>query len=147
MVFLVLTLLASYLLWRGRLFEKRWLLWVFVFTVPLPYVANQLGWVAAEVGRQPWVVYGLLRTADAYSPTVPGSHVLASMVMFSVVYALLFALYIFVLNHKIQQGPDDPATLPAVPPKGGLLNAAAQLLGRKGSMTETSSRQAPGEKE
>lgn len=96
---------------RGTLFEQRWLLRAFVPTVVLAYLANEAGWVAAEVGRQPWVVYGLLRTRDAVSHNVAGEHVLASIVMFSIVYAGLAAVWLFVMNEKIQHGPEDPAQL------------------------------------
>jgi len=79
---------------------------VFVLAVPLPYIANQLGWIAAEVGRQPWVVYGLLRTGDALSKVVAANQVLYSLVMFGVIYLALFALWLYVLLEKIQQGPE-----------------------------------------
>lgn len=105
MAFIGLTTLALFYLWRGRLFEQRWLLWIFVFAVIGPYVANQAGWVAAETGRQPWVVYGLLRTSDAVSRSVPSEHVLFSIVMFSVLYFALFALWLFVINEKVRHGP------------------------------------------
>jgi cytochrome d ubiquinol oxidase subunit I len=125
MTFIGLTLLASFLRWRGTLFGKRWLLLIFVFAVTLPYIANQLGWVAAEVGRQPWVVYGLLRTADAVSTSVSAAEVLASIVMFSVIYGLLFAVWILVLNDKIQHGPDEPAEPPDRTTTGKLPEADA----------------------
>jgi cytochrome d ubiquinol oxidase subunit I len=102
--------LSAWALWlriRGRLFTHRATLWVLVLTVIGPYLANQAGWVAAEVGRQPWVVYGLLRTRDAVSPTVPGDHVLGSIVLFSLVYVGLGAVWLFVMNEKIQHGPDE----------------------------------------
>ncbi len=92
-----------------RLFKTRWLLWVFVFAVLGPQLANQLGWFSAEVGRQPWIVYGLLKTADAFSPTVPVGQIWTSIIMFGVIYALLFALFIYLLNEKIQHGPDETA--------------------------------------
>ncbi|MCX7887906.1 MAG: cytochrome ubiquinol oxidase subunit I, partial [Verrucomicrobiae bacterium] len=75
MLFIGLTLFATVLFWRGQLFESRGLLWVFVWAVPLPFLANQFGWCAAEIGRQPWVVYGLLRTSDAVSKSVTASQV------------------------------------------------------------------------
>jgi cytochrome d ubiquinol oxidase subunit I len=103
--FIGLTLLANFYRWRGTLFEKRWLLWVFVWAVPLPILANELGWTAAEVGRQPWVVYGLLRTSDALSKSVTAGQVLGSIVMFTAIYALLLAVFLFILNNKIQAGP------------------------------------------
>jgi cytochrome d ubiquinol oxidase subunit I len=91
--------------WRGSLFETRWLLWVFVFAVLGPQAANQLGWFTAEVGRQPWIVYGLMRTADAVSPTVTAGHILSSLVMFTLLYLALFILFIYLLDQKIRHGP------------------------------------------
>lgn len=108
MFFIGLTLLGLFLWWRGQLFERRWLLWVFVVSVIAPYLANQAGWVATEVGRQPWVVYGLLRTADAVSRSVPPGEVLTSIVLFGVIYLALAALWLFVMNEKIKHGPDAP---------------------------------------
>lgn len=104
-LFILLTFFASYHYWRNTLFDKRWLLWVFVFAVIAPYIANQLGWIAAEVGRQPWLVYGELRTPDGLSKAVEGSHVLTSIIMFGLIYALLFALWLFIMHNKIQHGP------------------------------------------
>ena len=109
-LFVVLTLVGVYFRWRGTIFEKRWLLWTFVLAVPLPYVANQFGWMTAEVGRQPWVVYGLLRTSDALSKAVVANQVLGSIIMFIVIYALLFVVWVFVLDSKIKHGPDEIVT-------------------------------------
>ena len=81
-----LSLLGVFLWWRGSLFEKRWLLWLLVFSVLGPQIANQLGWFAAEVGRQPWIVYGLLRTSDAVSPVVTSGEMLTSLVLFPLIY-------------------------------------------------------------
>lgn len=93
--------------WRGKLFQQRWLLWIMVFSVLGPQLANQLGWFAAEVGRQPWVVYGLLRTADGLSKVVKAEAVLTSLIMFFIIYNLLFAVFVYLLNDKIKHGPDD----------------------------------------
>ncbi len=107
-IFLIaLTLYASIQWWRGRLFDQRWLLKVFIISVLLPQVANQVGWFAAEMGRQPWVVYGLLRTSDALSKVVTANQVLFSIILFSFVYTLLFVLFIYMMNKKIQNGPDE----------------------------------------
>jgi cytochrome d ubiquinol oxidase subunit I len=143
-LFVGLTLLASYFRWRGTLFEKRWLLWIFVVAVGGTYVANQAGWVAAEVGRQPYVVYpevkanddgsftmeGGLRTEQGLSSAkvVTADKVLASIVMFSVVYVLLFAVWVYVLNSKIQHGPDEdePPPPPATSPTQLLETAAVR---------------------
>ena len=89
---------------RGKLFEKKWLLWTFVFTALLPQIANQFGWFTAEMGRQPWVVYGLLRTSDALSKSVQANQVLFSLILFFVVYFVLFLLFVYLMNKKIQKG-------------------------------------------
>lgn len=106
--FIALTVFGIYKLWRGTLFQTRWLLWVFVLAVFLPQIANQVGWFAAEMGRQPWVVYGLLRTSDAFSTTVNAEHIIFSMVMFTIIYLVLFLLFIYLLDRKIKAGPYDP---------------------------------------
>ncbi len=103
--FIALTLFSSFLWWRGKLFKHRWLLWVFVFSVILPQIANQVGWYAAEMGRQPWVVYGLLRTSDALSEVVTANQVLFSLIMFTVIYTILLALFLYLLTKKIKAGP------------------------------------------
>jgi len=104
---------AAVALWRERLENSRVLLWLLVLAVIGPQIANQAGWWAAEVGRQPWIVYGLLRTSDALSAVVTANQVAASMVMFGVVYLLLFAVFVFLLNDKIRHGPDDGDLQPA----------------------------------
>ena len=99
--------------WRGSLFEKRWLLWLLVWSVVGPQIANQAGWFAAEVGRQPWIVQGLLRTSEGLSAVVQANTVLAAILLFSAVYLLLFAVFVYLLNDKIQHGPDDGDLVPA----------------------------------
>ncbi len=99
--------------WRGRLEQSRVLLWLLTLSVLGPQIANQAGWWAAEVGRQPWIVYGLLRTSDALSAVVTARQVAASMVMFMVVYLLLFGVFLYLLNDKIQHGPDGGDLQPA----------------------------------
>jgi cytochrome d ubiquinol oxidase subunit I len=93
------------LAWRGVLFEKRWLLWIMVFSVLLPQIANQLGWASAEMGRQPWIVYELMRTQDAVSDTIGGAEVLLSLILFTLVYVALFVVFIVLLDQKIKHGP------------------------------------------
>ena len=128
--FIALTLLAAFLRWRGRLYQQRWLMWVFVGAVVLPILANELGWVAAEVGRQPWIVHPPvewtaagdlvvgpegtvvydeslgLRTVEAVSPNVKAGEVLLSLIGFGVVYLGLGAAWLFVLDRKIKHGPE-----------------------------------------
>jgi cytochrome d ubiquinol oxidase subunit I len=101
-----LSVLGALFWWRGTLFEKRWLLWLLVFSVLGPQLANQLGWFSAEVGRQPWIVYGLLRTSEGLSKVVTANMVVTSLILFTVIYALLFAVFVYLLNDKIQHGPD-----------------------------------------
>lgn len=105
--FLGLTGLGALLLWRRKLYEARWLLRIYVVAVLGAFAANQAGWVAAEVGRQPWIVHGLLRTSDGLSKAVKAQQVLGSLVLFTVIYLLLFAVWVFVLHTKISHGPDD----------------------------------------
>ncbi len=112
--------LACWSWYRGTYGQKRWLLWVVVLMPIAAMTANQAGWITAEVGRQPWIVYpsvqnGVemmgLRTADGLSESVTAEQVLGSIVLFGVIYSLLFAVWVFVLNHKIQHGPESPEEL------------------------------------
>lgn len=113
MTLIALSLLGLFFWWRGTLFEKTWLLWIYVFAVLGPQIANQLGWLTAEIGRQPWIVYGLLRTEEGVSRAVSSGQVLASIIMFSFVYLLLFVLFIFLLDRKIKHGPVLDSVKPA----------------------------------
>jgi cytochrome d ubiquinol oxidase subunit I len=175
-LFVGLTALGLFLRWRGTLFQQRWLMWVFVFAVVGPYLSNEAGWVAAETGRQPYVVYpakwekkdGFLvpvpdtkefvtdkdgqrevgevitqkRTAEGVSggTAVPGWQVLTTLVMFGCIYALLFAVWVYVIHSKVRQGPEEPRQVEAETPKettpADLLEAAARLANPSGySMT------------
>lgn len=108
-----LSALGVFFWWRGVLLEKRWFLWLLVFAVLGPQIANQLGWWSAEVGRQPWIVYGLLRTSDGLSKVVRSEMVVTSLVLFTLIYTLLFALFVYLLNDKISHGPDESDLLEA----------------------------------
>lgn len=123
MAFIGLTLLSCFYWWKGTLFSKKWLMRTYIFAVIGPYIANQAGWIAAEVGRQPWIVYNLLRTSDAHSKAVSANMVLTSIILFGLIYALLFFVWVYVLNEKIQHGPDD-GTHPHEKQTEGLLQAA-----------------------
>jgi cytochrome d ubiquinol oxidase subunit I len=98
-------------------------------------VANELGWVAAEVGRQPWIVYNQLRTSEAVSRNLAAPQVAGSIVMFGVIYALLFALWIYLLNDKIQKGPE-PVSMPGQMSLEDALDVASRYPGHLGSLTE-----------
>jgi cytochrome d ubiquinol oxidase subunit I len=135
MLFIVSTLYASWCWWRGTLFGQRWLLWYFVFAVALAVAANQLGWAAAEVGRQPWVVYpvldaagqvvGGLRTSDGVSEVITSTMVLGSICMFGLIYAVLFALWIFLLDRAIRRGPAIGSAVAASGERGDAMAALA----------------------
>ena len=110
MVAIGMTLIAlawggGLLAWRGVLFRSRPLLWVAVLSVLLPQMANQLGWAAAEVGRQPWIVQGLMRTSEAVSDTVGAGQVLFSLILFTIIYLALFVVFFVLLDQKIRKGP------------------------------------------
>ncbi len=144
--FMLICAVSWFFIRRRSLPRHRWLLWVLVFSVLGPFAANQLGWIAAEVGRQPWVVYGLLRTSDAVSRAVVPGQVLISIVLFGIIYALLLTVWLFVLNSKIQHGPEDeyrevgPGTR-----RRSWLDAAAALAAHGGeSMTEAHTGSSPG---
>ncbi len=115
MLLIGLSAFGAWQWWRGKLFEQRWLLQIFVWAVLLPQIANQVGWFAAEMGRQPWVVYGLLRTSDALSRTVTANQVMFSLILFTLIYGLLFILFIYMLNKKIVHGPYDESDIATNP--------------------------------
>jgi cytochrome d ubiquinol oxidase subunit I len=134
---------SLFLLARRKLFQQRWLLWIFVFSVLAPYAANEAGWATAEIGRQPWTVYGLLRTTDSLSKSVQGGSVLTSIILFGIVYVLLFAVWISVMNDKVQRGPDQGKP-PGTGTPGGLLEAAAELRTPGGESLTDAHAEVPG---
>ena len=106
---LLVMLLGVFAWWRGRIDRWRWLLGAIVVMTPAPLIAVQLGWATAEIGRQPWIVYGVMRTADGVSPIVSGTDVLISLLGFGVVYLLLAALWLFLLRRLFIAGPEPVA--------------------------------------
>lgn len=103
---MVLVTMAGIFLWKKKKLEKaKWVLWLLVISVIFPQIANQTGWMTAEIGRQPWVVWKLLRTEHGVSPSINAHQVLMSIIMFIVIYALLFILFLFLLDRKIKHGP------------------------------------------
>ncbi|MEW6061089.1 MAG: cytochrome ubiquinol oxidase subunit I, partial [Bacteroidota bacterium] len=113
MALIALSIALMFLWWRGKLFDYPLVLKISVVSVLLPQIANQVGWFAAEVGRQPWIVYGLLRTSQAFSKNVSEGQVWFSLILFFIIYLLLFALFIFLLDQKIKHGPDDTTEIPS----------------------------------
>ena len=107
MLFIAIALLGGVLLFQRKIYQKKWFLWTLIFAVPLPLIANEFGWIAAEVGRQPWAVYRILRTAKAASVAVPAEHILFTLIMFVLIYLLLFAIFLKVLVKIIRKGPEE----------------------------------------
>lgn len=102
---IALGLLGAYLLWRGKLYENKWYLYVLPFLIPLPHIAHETGWIAAEVGRQPWIIYKLMRTSDAASVVVSAGEITFSLIMFFIIYTLLAAMFIKIFLKIVQKGP------------------------------------------
>lgn len=102
-----IALLGIYFWGKKTLENQKWLLWAMIFSVLLPHIAQQCGWICAEVGRQPWIVYKILRTSEGVSTTIHSGQVWGSITMFVVIYLLLFALFLFLLDRKIKHGPEE----------------------------------------
>lgn len=105
-LFLAVTALGLLLMWRRRLDTTRWYLWIVLLVSPLTLAASQLGWITAEVGRQPWSVYGLLRTSDSVSITVGVPELWFSIALIGFMYILLGGLYVFTLVREVKRGPE-----------------------------------------
>ena len=98
--------LAAFLLWKGKLFGQTWMLWVLMFLLPFPYIANTAGWVTAELGRQPWLVYKILHTRDGVSAHISAGNALFTLLGFMGLYSVLSVLFLLLVVRKIQKGPD-----------------------------------------
>ncbi len=109
-IFIAVMAVAALLLWRGRLARTRPILWALLLATPFPYVANIAGWMTAELGRQPWLVYGLLRTADGASPTVHAGSTLFTLIGFCGLYALLSVLFATLIGRELAHGPAPAGT-------------------------------------
>lgn len=107
--FALLMIVCALLLWRRRLFAARWALWALLLSFPLPYIANTAGWVTAELGRQPWLIYGLMRTSEGYSSTVSAGNGLFTLLGFMGLYTVLGLLFTVLIYREINHGPDRPA--------------------------------------
>ncbi len=102
--------LSAFLLWRGRLYDTQWMLWILLLCAPFPYIANTAGWMTAELGRQPWLVYGLMRTAAGYSKNVNAGNALFTLLGFMGLYLVLGLVFVLLISRTIARGP-----APAVP--------------------------------
>jgi cytochrome d ubiquinol oxidase subunit I len=105
MLMIALGLLGAYLLWRGKLYENKLYLFVLPFLIPLPHIAHETGWMAAEVGRQPWIIYKLMKTADAASVVVSAGEIAFSLIMFCLIYLLLAVMFIKIFLKIVKKGP------------------------------------------
>jgi cytochrome d ubiquinol oxidase subunit I len=105
-IFIVLMSYAAFQRWRGRLETNTWFLWVLMLAFPFPYIANTLGWMTSELGRQPWLIYGLFRTRDGYSKVVSGGDTVFTLIGFVGLYFVLGLLFLFLAGREIDHGPE-----------------------------------------
>jgi len=104
-VFIAIMGVSAFLLGRGKLFDARWMLWILLLSLPFPYIANTAGWMTAELGRQPWLVYGLMRTADGYSKLVSAGNGMFTLLGFMGMYLVMGILFLFLIHREIERGP------------------------------------------
>ena len=114
-LFIAVMGMATLLLWRGLLERSRFMLWVLVLAFPFPYIANTAGWLTAELGRQPWLVYGLMRTAEGGSPTVHGGATLFTTLGFAGLYLVLGLHFLSLVMREVSHGPRPLRSQPPVP--------------------------------
>jgi cytochrome d ubiquinol oxidase subunit I len=107
--FVALMAVAAFLLWRGTLYKTRWILWPLLLSFPLPYIANTAGWMTAEIGRQPWLVYGLIRTSQGSSVHIGAGTSLFTLLGFLGMYSVISILWIVLVYRFIEKGPSAPA--------------------------------------
>jgi cytochrome d ubiquinol oxidase subunit I len=116
-IFIAIMVVSTLLLWRGKLFSAHWMLWILLLALPFPYIANTAGWMTAELGRQPWLVYGLMRTADGYSKLVSAGNGMFTLLGFLGMYTVLGILFLFLVRREIEHGPQtDPISSPLPDP-------------------------------
>lgn len=105
-IFIAITVVATFLLWRRRLFESRWMLWILMLAIPFPFIANIAGWLTAELGRQPWLAYGLMRTSEGVSPNISSGNVLFTLIGFAGMYMIMGLLYFVLMVREVAHGPE-----------------------------------------
>jgi cytochrome d ubiquinol oxidase subunit I len=108
-IFIGIMVLAAFLLWRGKLYNSRWMLWILMLAIPFPFIANTAGWFTAELGRQPWLAYGLFRTEEGVSPLVSSGSVLFTLIGFAGMYLIMGLLYILLMVREVAHGPEGEA--------------------------------------
>jgi len=117
-IFIAILLVAGWLLFRGTLFAFKPMLWVLLLALPFPFIANTAGWVTAELGRQPWLIYGLMRTRAGFSPLVSAGSAWFTLIGFMGMYAILAMLFLFLVYREIEHGPEPLVAIPAGPISG-----------------------------
>jgi cytochrome d ubiquinol oxidase subunit I len=122
-IFIAVMLLSVFLLWRRKLYDSRWALWILMLSFPFPYIANTAGWMTAELGRQPWLVYGLLRTDQGYSSLVSAGNGLFTLLGFMGMYTVLSFLFFFLIYRELERGPEKGSV-----PNGKPLYEPAELV-------------------
>ena len=106
MIFIALMALANVQRLRGRLESSNWLLWPLMLAFPFPYIANTLGWMTAELARQPWMIYGLFRTSEGYSKIVSAGSAVFTLIGFVGLYFVLGLLFLYLVGREINHGPE-----------------------------------------
>jgi cytochrome bd ubiquinol oxidase subunit I len=119
-IFVAVMAMSAFLLWRNKLYQSRWILWVLMLCAPLPYIANTAGWMTAEIGRQPWLVYGLMRTTEGYSKFVTAGNGMFTLLGFMGLYTVLAILFLYLVHHEVEHGPE--------PGAGGVMRTGNQPL-------------------
>jgi cytochrome d ubiquinol oxidase subunit I len=108
-IFMAVMATAAWALWRGALYRTRPLLWAVMLMLPFPFIANTAGWITAETGRQPWLIYGLMRTSEGVSPHVSAGNTLFTLIGFMGMYTVLGILFLFLVHREIDHGPEPEA--------------------------------------
>jgi cytochrome bd ubiquinol oxidase subunit I len=126
-IFIAIMGLALLLLWRRKLFQARWMLWILMLATPFPYIANTAGWFTTELGRQPWIVFGLMRTVHGSSPLLSTGNIIFTLLGFMGIYLLFGLLYVILVVFDALHGPGEQAA-EATPEESGDLG----LLGERG---------------
>jgi len=117
-IFIAIMVLAALLLWRRKLWHSRWMLWILMLAIPFPFIANTAGWFTAELGRQPWIIYNVLRTSGGVSTTVSSGNILFTLIGFAGMYLVMGLLYIVLMVQEVAHGPeahdDEPEPMPSL---------------------------------
>lgn len=125
-IFIAVMLVSLFLLWRGALFGSRWMLWILMLSFPFPYIANTAGWMTAELGRQPWIIYNLMRTSEGFSHNVSSGNGLFTLLGFLGMYTVLSIVFLFLIWHEISHGPRESESENETPPSARIMPDAVE---------------------